>query len=87
MKDEKLYQQYADIKAKYPDVVILFRKGDFYITAQEDAVTCSKELGITLTRLNEDREKKQAMFRHLALDIYLPKLVRNGHRVAICDCI
>ena len=85
--DTPLYKQYAEMKKKHPDAVILFRCGDFYETFAEDAQTASEVLGITLTtRANgKDRRIFLAGFPHHALDTYLPKLVRAGHRVAICE--
>lgn len=82
-----LSKQYAEMKKKHPDAVILFRCGDFYETFAEDAQTASEVLGITLTtRANgKDRRIFLAGFPHHALDTYLPKLVRAGHRVAICE--
>ncbi|MBX2977951.1 MAG: DNA mismatch repair protein MutS [Flavobacteriales bacterium] len=82
-----LMQQYARIKGQYPDAVLLFRVGDFYETFGSDAIQASKVLGITLTRRNNggSQETELAGFPHHALDTYLPKLVRAGHRVAICD--
>ena len=77
-----LQKQYYDLKAKYPSAILLFRTGDFYTMYEEDAVVCSKTLGITLS-LREGR--KEAAFPHHALDMYLPKLVRAGYRLAICD--
>ena len=79
-------KQYNSIKAKYPDAMLLFRVGDFYETFGEDAVLSSKILGITLTkRSNGSSNDALAGFPHHALDTYLPKLVRAGQRVAICD--
>ncbi len=81
-----LMKQYNGIKAKYPDAILLFRVGDFYETFGEDAVLSSKILGITLTkRSNGSSNDALAGFPHHALDTYLPKLVRAGQRVAICD--
>ena len=81
-----LIKQYNSIKAKYPDAMLLFRVGDFYETFGEDAVLSSKILGITLTkRSNGSSNDALAGFPHHALDTYLPKLVRAGQRVAICD--
>ena len=81
-----LMKQYNSIKAKYPDAMLLFRVGDFYETFGEDAVKSSKILGITLTkRSNGSSNDALAGFPHHALDTYLPKLVRAGQRVAICD--
>lgn len=82
-------KQFFSFKAKHPDALLLFRCGDFYETYGDDAVTSSKILGITLTRRNNGTSDKpgteMAGFPHHALDTYLPKLVRSGRRVAICD--
>lgn len=79
-------QQYFGIKAKHPDAILLFRVGDFYETFGEDAVTASKVLNIILTaRNNGGSDIELAGFPHHSMDIYLPKLVRAGYRVAICD--
>ena len=86
-KDNELtpmMKQFFDLKAQHPDAVLLFRCGDFYETYCEDAVTASKILGITLTR-RSNGGTEMAGFPHHALDTYLPKLVRAGKRVAICD--
>ena len=81
-----LMRQYGSIKAQYPDAILLFRVGDFYETFLQDAVLAARVLGITLTKRNNgDAEIELAGFPHHALDTYLPKLVRAGHRVAICD--
>ena len=82
-----MMKQYFDLKAKHPDAVMLFRCGDFYETYSEDAVTASEILGITLTKRANGQGKtvKMAGFPHHALDTYLPKLIRAGRRVAICD--
>lgn len=84
-----MMKQFFDLKAKHPDAVLLFRYGDFYETYCEDAVTASRILGITLTRRGNGAggrtETEMAGFPHHALDTYLPKLVRAGKRVAICD--
>jgi len=82
-----LMRQYAQVKAKYPDTILLFRMGDFYETFEEDAVTASKVLNITLTRRGNGAagEVPLAGFPHHALEIYLPKLLKAGHRVAICE--
>ena len=79
-----MMKQFFDLKAKHPDAVLLFRCGDFYETYCEDAVTASHILGITLTR-RSNGGTEMAGFPHHALDTYLPKLVRAGKRVAICD--
>ncbi len=79
-------QQYNSIKAKYPDALLLFRVGDFYETFGEDAIKASRILDIVLTKRNNGSEQKElAGFPHHSLDTYLPKLVRAGLRVAICD--
>ena len=80
--NETLKKQFDELKAKNPDAVLLFRVGDFYETYEDDAVTVSDVLGITLTKRGGTR---MAGFPHHALDTYLPKLVRAGQRVAICD--
>ena len=80
-------KQFFDLKAKHPDAVLLFRCGDFYETYCDDAVEASRILGITLTKRNNGYNKGDEMagFPHHALDTYLPKLIRAGKRVAICD--
>jgi DNA mismatch repair protein MutS len=81
-----LMRQYNDIKGKYPDALLLFRVGDFYETFGQDAITASKILDIILTnRANGSSKIELAGFPHHSLDNYLPKLVRAGYRVAICD--
>tara|TARA_Y100000589_G_scaffold321098_1_gene351915 strand:+ start:142433 stop:145033 length:2601 start_codon:yes stop_codon:yes gene_type:complete len=81
-----LMKQYNSIKAKYPDALLLFRVGDFYETFGADAIKTSEILGIVLTARNNGASKIElAGFPHHALDTYLPKLVRAGQRVAICD--
>jgi DNA mismatch repair protein MutS len=81
-----LSRQFNQIKAKYPGAILLFRVGDFYETFGEDAVKASKILGITLTRRNNgNADDHLAGFPYHSLDTYLPKLVRAGQRVAICD--
>jgi DNA mismatch repair protein MutS len=82
-----LQKQYNAIKAKYPGALLLFRVGDFYETFGEDAITASKILDIVLTKRGNGSASETALagFPHHALDTYLPKLVRAGHRVAICD--
>ena len=83
-----MMKQFFDLKAKHPDAVMLFRCGDFYETYCEDAITAAKILGITLTHRNNGAGVKgdeMAGFPHHALDTYLPKLIRAGKRVAICD--
>ena len=82
-----MMKQYFELKAKHPDAVMLFRCGDFYETYSEDAVTASEILGITLTKRANGQSKtvEMAGFPYHALDTYLPKLIRAGKRVAICD--
>lgn len=84
-----MMRQFYDLKAKHPDALLLFRCGDFYETYADDAVVASEILGITLTRRNNGKDNmpstEMAGFPHHALDTYLPKLVRAGRRVAICD--
>jgi len=82
-----LMKQYFAIKSKYPDALLLFRVGDFYETFGEDAITASKILGIVLTRRANGAAQfvELAGFPHHSIDTYLPKLVRAGHKVAICD--
>src|SRR5690606_41972018 len=86
-KETPLMQQYNQIKAKYPDACLLFRVGDFYETFGEDAVRTAKVLGITLTKrgAGSSGETELAGFPHHSLNVYLPKLVKAGLRVAICD--
>ena len=86
--------QYNNLKSKHPDAILLFRCGDFYETYNHDAKVCAETLGITLTWRNnvfphnhETYDGAMAGFPHHALDIYLPKLVRAGFRIAICDTI
>ncbi len=83
-KISPIMRQYYDLKSKHPDAVLLFRCGDFYETYEEDAAVCARILGITLTKRNSDHTR-MAGFPHHALDTYLPKLIRAGKRVAICD--
>ncbi len=82
-----LMKQHNEIKAKYPDAILLFRVGDFYETFGEDAIISSKVLGITLTKRSKDSASaiELAGFPHHSLDTYLHKLVKAGYRVAICD--
>ena len=80
-------KQYNEIKRKYPDACLLFRVGDFYETFGEDAIRASKILGIILTKRGNGSESETALagFPHHSLNTYLPKLVKAGLRVAICD--
>ena len=85
-----ILKQFYDLKEKHPDAVLLFRVGDFYEVYEQDARVASNRLGITLTHRSDVNGKDgkplaMAGFPHHALDIYLPKLIRAGHRVAICD--
>ena len=82
-----MMKQFLDLKAKHPDAVMLFRCGDFYETYSTDAIVAAEILGITLTKRANGKGKtiEMAGFPHHALDTYLPKLVRAGKRVAICD--
>ena len=81
-----LAKAYESMKAKHPDAILLYRSGDFYEAFGEDAKAVSEVLGITLTRRNaKDITAQMAGFPHHALDSYLPRLVRAGKRVAICD--
>ena len=87
-----IVKQFYDLKAKHPDALLLFRCGDFYETYGKDAENASKILGITLTRSSKTKDKdgkplSMAGFPYHALDTYLPKLIRAGQRVAICDQI
>ena len=86
-KNEPLLKQYREMKKKHPDAILLFRVGDFYEIFGKDAVQASEVLGITLTRRQSgvDSRIELAGFPHHALDTYLPKLVRAGKRVAICE--
>lgn len=87
VKETPLMKQYNEIKRKYPDACLLFRVGDFYETFGEDAVRASKILGITLTKRGSGSETETALagFPHHSINTYLPKLVKAGLRVAICD--
>jgi DNA mismatch repair protein MutS len=86
VKETPLNRQYNQIKSKYPGAMLLFRVGDFYETFGEDAIRASRILGIVLTRRNNGGSQEElAGFPHHSLDTYLPKLVRAGERVAICD--
>ena len=82
-----MMKQFFDLKPKNPDALLLFRCGDFYETYSSDAVTAAQVLGITLTRRNNKNQESTEMagFPHHALDTYLPRLIRAGFRVAICD--
>ncbi|MEX0663122.1 MAG: DNA mismatch repair protein MutS [Balneolaceae bacterium] len=85
-KQTPLMRQYFEVKEKHPGTILLFRVGDFYETFSDDAVLISKELGITLTKRNNGGDQTPlAGFPYHALDTYLPKLVKRGYRVAICE--
>ena len=88
-EDTPMMRQFYSLKEKHPDAVLLFRCGDFYETYAQDAVEASQILGITLTRRNNGKNGSASLemagFPHHALDAYLPKLIRAGRRVAICD--
>lgn len=85
-KETPLMRQYNQIKSKYPDALLLFRVGDFYETFGEDAVKTAGVLGIVLTNRNNGSERTElAGFPHHSINTYLPKLVKAGYRVAICD--
>lgn len=86
IKENRFLAQYNNFKAKHPDALFLFRGGDFYEAYEDDAKVCARVLGISLTRRNDDGIY-QAGFPFHALDVYLPKLVRAGYRIAICDSI
>lgn len=87
MNETPLMTQYREMKKKHPDAILLFRVGDFYETFSQDAINCSEILGITLTRRANGNANSIALagFPHHALDTYLPRLVRAGRRVAICE--
>ena len=87
-----MVKQFLDLKKKHPDALLLFRCGDFYETYMQDAEKSSKILGITLTKSSKTKDPEgkplaMAGFPYHALDTYLPKLIRAGQRVAICDQI
>lgn len=84
-KYSSIMKQWKELKGKHPDALLLFRIGDFYEMYKQDAKRGSEALGITLTKMNESKDFHLAGFPHQALDTYLPKLIRAGERVAICD--
>lgn len=84
-KYSSIMKQWKELKGKHPDALLLFRIGDFYEMYKQDAKRGSEVLGITLTKMNGSKDFYLAGFPHQALDIYLPKLIRAGERVAICD--
>lgn len=81
MKEAKM-KQFIELKDKHPDCLLLFRCGDFYESYEEDAAAVAQICGITLTKYKDGA--RLAGFPHFALDTYLPKLIRAGHRIAIC---
>ena len=86
--DAGLLKQFNDLKQKHPDAMLLFREGDFYRMSKEDAVKAAVILGIkAMDKMlpGEKTDMKIAEFAHYSLDTYLPKLIRSGARVAICD--
>lgn len=80
-----IIKQFRELKTKHPGAVILFRYGDFYESFEEDAETCARVLGIVVTK--REGGFKMCGFPHHTLDYNLPRLIRSGHRVAICDQI
>lgn len=86
-KETPLMKQYRDIKAKYPETILLYRLGDFFETFDDDAIITAKVCGITLTKRNNGAAGKMPLagFPHHQIDAYLPKLVRAGYRVAVCE--
>ncbi len=85
-KTTPLIKQYYDIRKKYPDdTIILFRVGDFYEIFGNDAIKCSKILNIALTKRNKNSSIELAGFPYHSIENYLPKLIKSGFRVAICD--
>ena len=84
-KYSSIMKQWKELKGKHPDALLLFRIGDFYEMYKQDAKRGSEVLGITLTKMNGSKDFNLAGFPHQALDTYLPKLIRAGERVAICD--
>ena len=85
MKENYTIMRFKSMKEKHPDALLLFRYGDVYITYNEDAVTASRVLGITLIRRSEGYD--MAGFPYFRLEEYMHKLIRAGHRIAICDQI
>ena len=92
MKENTIIEQFKNLKEEYPDAILLLRCGDFYETYMDDAQTSANVLGVTMTRStkqNEDdgRGLRVAGFPHFKLSEYMKKLIRAGHRIAICDQI
>ena len=86
-EDTPLIKQFFEVKAQHPEALLLYRVGDFYESYSDDAVTASKVLGLVLTKKSNGDKGPVAMagFPHHAIDSYLPKLVRAGYKVAVCD--
>ena len=89
---ETIIKQFKNLKEEYPDAVLLFRCGDFYETYMDDAQTAANVLGITLTRSTKQKEDngsglRMSVFPYFRLEEYMKKLIRAGHRIAICDQI
>ena len=86
-EDTPLIKQFFSVKAEHPEAVLLYRVGDFYESYSSDAVLVSKVLGLVLTKKSNGEKGyiEMAGFPHHAIDVYLPKLVRAGHKVAVCD--
>lgn len=87
-----IFEQFKNMKEEYPDAVLLFRCGDFYETYMDDATTAANVLGIALTRSSKHKEDdgsglRMAGFPYFRLEEYMRKLIRAGHRIAICDQI
>ena len=92
MKENTIIEQFKNLKEEYPAAILLFRCGDFYETYMDDAKTAAKVLGITLTRSTKQKEDdgsglRMAGFPYFRLQEYMQKLIRAGHRIAICDQI
>lgn len=85
MEQKTVLQQYNALKERHPDALLLFRRGDFYESYKEDAEACAKTLGIALTFRSDGLEMAGCPYH--ALDTYLPRLIRAGYRIAICDTI
>lgn len=80
-------EMFHNLKAKHPGCVLLLRTGDFYETYESDAQTCAEVLGISALPISKGGFTFMAGFPHYAIDTYLPRLIRAGHKVAICDCL
>ncbi len=84
-KNAKMFKQWSELKEKYPNAILLFRCGDFYVFYGDDAEKAARTLGITLFKYGSNPVRCKAAFPHHALDVYLPKLVRAGNKVVIVD--